>query len=422
MIRRLFLCQGSVQMLTAAAAAAVEDRDRNGEAVENIIVVHGLFASEEKAFRAVIDVMAKALLRPRAIHHLGETELADWGRALKNRPRSWVLAAVRRRFSLSRVDEIYASRGWLLGNELLLHAYPDARRICYGDGIGFPFSRDYGSPAGTPSYFADPHRAVGEARGLTSFWRRIKAGMGIEREAPELGFHQGFFALPTLFERPDFPWTRLEPRDFHRLFRQLDAIEAPPFFSGRPAVVALTSNLSEALRIGGGHELDAYFEWLAAHSGRLRLLLKPHPRERLEKVQELARRLAPYFPEVGIAREGPFPLEWLLWREPSERELSRYVTFGTSCLSLAFLFGLRAELGFGEALVRRYFSATNGEWRLLYEKDLRSGLDELMSRDNDSTTRFTSFSSSVIADGSISARRCQLSATGQETSGAPTDA
>jgi len=159
------------------------------------------------------------------------------------------------------------------------------------------------------------------------------------------------------------------------------------YISPTLTVVLMTSNFSEARRMSGENEILAYKTFLEQlkFPRESTLIVKPHPRDAEEKIQELGRVLQSIFSNVILlTRPNLFfiPFEIFLlqtFRAETEKALRdlKIVTFSTACLSLVALFNLRPIIGFGSELVSEFFYEDYVQGRIRHERDLQLAVEDL---------------------------------------------
>jgi hypothetical protein len=188
------------------------------------------------------------------------------------------------------------------------------------------------------------------------------------------------------------------------VFRQLAGALEPDqvvaqygYLAKKPAVVLMTSNFSEASRMSRENELVAYEQFvkqlkLAPEST---LVIKPHPRDREDKIRELTSRFESMFANVVLLDDPnliytPFEV-FLMQTFESEngttpRDL-KIITFSTACLSLPILFNLRPIIGFGTEIVKALFFEIHISGRINHERDLQAAVDSLIADGSDLSTQ-----------------------------------
>ena len=139
--------------------------------------------------------------------------------------------------------------------------------------------------------------------------------------------------------------------------------------------------------MSGENEILAYTEFLERQDlpRESTLIIKPHPRDRAEKIQLIGQKLRHLFSEVILLTDPnlffvPFEI-FLMQTVQRENEKTlrnlKIVTFSTACLSLEVFFNLVPMIGFGSELVSKYFNEAYVSGRLKHERDLQLGLQRL---------------------------------------------
>ena len=144
-MRRLFSCEGSIQLVAALAAARAFARTRPAIPTDDWLVIHSLCASDRQTgdFVRVLRQMADSIGCWRGIIHLGAAEAGGLQGLAGRSGRRPAAEALKRQIGLERVDELYIGQNRTFANLLLLNAYAEAEKVCYGDAIGINFSPGY---------------------------------------------------------------------------------------------------------------------------------------------------------------------------------------------------------------------------------------------------------------------------------------
>ena len=406
--RRVVTCQGGIQLVAALGALrSREDEERNSGHVhdyEDFLVIYDLFAPQSQLpkFAEAVKRMAAALHEWQSIVYISREDMEALGAKLGFANKTPIFARVRDLIGAAEADEIYLCRNWQFGNRLLLHAYREAQKVCYGDSIGIYFSEAYFSPAvasnGEPITTVDRRQLSRMKHGLR---RRIT---GTPHENPELRgidvldeieFDAGYFLLPEILrETPPMPTKLVGKETTAKLFRQLaralnpDQIAAQyGYLAQVPAVILMTSNFSEAERMPADKEIAAYRTFLEGLQlpRESVLVIKPHPRDGAEKIQIIGRTLGDLFSKVVLLTDPnlffiPFEVfllqAFLGHNEEASRDL-KIITFSTACLSLPVLFNLNPIIGFGSEIVKASFFENYITGRLRHEEDLHLAVQTL---------------------------------------------
>ncbi|HSE96323.1 MAG TPA: hypothetical protein VLD61_10540, partial [Methylomirabilota bacterium] len=152
-MRRIVSGQGGIQLVTALSAVATWSA-RSGAGVadaENYLVIYDLFGPPERLdrFVAVLRRLADRLAPWTRVVHLTPEDMRALAGTLRGRGARVAVRRIRELVGTGAVDEIFLIRDWQLGNQLLLNAYRDARKVCYGDGIGLYFTERPGPGTAT---------------------------------------------------------------------------------------------------------------------------------------------------------------------------------------------------------------------------------------------------------------------------------
>ena len=275
-LTRIVTCQGGIQLIAALAALnsrETEQRDSVYE-YEDFLVVYGLYApgGQGKEFARVVEKMALAVRNWKAVIYLNPEQLNELAASFGISTNAATFARVHELIGAAKVDEIYLCRNWQFHNQLMINAYREAAKICYGDSIGLYFSEAYFSPAvsNTPAVSNNGQTFKSRVRRkLRPFEIFVRAGAksllppvvvnkirDARKTLAEVDFDIGYFLLPNILGEVPPMDTRLVRKDFtERVFRKfaaaLDAnhiADRYEYISRVPTVVLMTSNFSE----GGG--------------------------------------------------------------------------------------------------------------------------------------------------------------------------
>lgn len=371
--KRLVLCQGITQLVAAFSAIR---QSSDSQLFEDRIVFfdHISPSYDEEDVLRVANVLG-GRLSPLPVLHLSTLEL----KTLKDLP--WRQSVSVARELLGGIDptELYLGREWLWGNEFFIKAFPKARKICYGDALGIYYSEKFATPDGIhPSvYFSSD--------GTRAHWRQRFDGW-LKRQ--NLKFDEAYLLQPGTFEIP--PTKVVHAFDVSVIRKLLDELgqselvrQALRKLPEAPTAILLTSNCSESYRISLENELQGYTERVLQNPPRHRecLWIKPHPREKTEKLDLLARRMKETFENVYIL-EGdlallPFEILWSALRRDWEGlEHPTIYSFGATTVSLSRVFNLPTEFGFGERRVRELYLQPHRSVRIRFENAVSAAVFE----------------------------------------------
>ena len=375
MITRLFACQGSAQLATALAAAAVEgDRSRRSD----VLVVHDLAspAAQEQRFFNVIARAASGLHR-----------WADIVQLPRDRDSRKAVNTISQALGTVAPSELWLNSFPTRGSDLLRGLYPAAKRVVYGDGIGVHF---------TPAYFLpDPPDRFRAACGTVVRWLRESQSGPTMVPAADRRVDEYRLLLPGLFDEPAPPHVRIEREAFLRLFETLGAMPETGIDDAvaqlRVASAAadrilllLTSNYSETGRMSRHAEISGYLKMVreARPTPRTLVVVKPHPRDSLQKIDKLARTLGHSWAVLALndSRTAHLPFEAVIARSirdvPGLRSRLTALCVSSSCLSLEYLYGIRCVVGFGDPAAGG-FARRWRRHRMQHETDLRRAIERI---------------------------------------------
>jgi hypothetical protein len=349
--------------------------------------------------------MALAVRNWKAVLYLNPERMNELAASFDISTKAATFARVHELLGVTKADEIYLCRNWQFGNRLMINAYREATKICYGDSIGLYFSEAYFSPAVASNGQTFKSQVRSKLRPFEIF---VKAGAksllppavvnkikDARKTLAEVDFDIGYFLLPNILGEVPPMDTRLVRKEFtDRIFRKLAAAldadhiaDRYKFISRVPTVVLMTSNFSEGERMSFENEILAYKKFLERldFSRESTLVVKPHPRDSEEKIQELGRVLRSLFSDVVLLMDPnlfflPFEIFLLqIFRGETEKALRdlKIVTFSTACLSLTTVFNLTPIIGFGSELVSEFFYKDYVQGRIRHERDLQLALKDL---------------------------------------------
>jgi hypothetical protein len=217
-------------------------------------------------------------------------------------------------------------------------------------------------------------------------------GSSSDLEFPRAPADCYYLTLPTAFD--PVPSAHVTPTNM-RLLQQVVADLVPLLpdavvsdlkrrLVGRRLVVLLCSNFSEQGVMTEGAEISAYVEYLLEQDfdPDSLVLLKPHPRDRVEKLKALEAALRRHFRHLYTLSDdiGFFlPLEILLMNLRSFGSVEGSIdvcTFSSACLASKYILDIMPRIGFGASRVRKYFNASFIEARLRHERQLLSACSQ----------------------------------------------
>lgn len=388
-LKRIITCQGSIQLVTALSVMLHRDRIQQGSIqYQNYLVIYNLYAPENQDhdFAQFIQKMAEAVCEWSTIVYLKPDDLQAIRQNLVKTPPSQIYQSVHRRIGIDQADEIYLCRNWQFSNQLLMNAYQSAYRICYGDGIGLYFSEHSAVVRCPPDQVPKVFWLRQQARTLK---HQLLQHLRLKTVLASIDFHIGYFLLPYSFgEVPPMPIVPLASSDLMTIFSRFTEFANDETLSelqaslGNASIsILLTSNFSEGDRVSQQNEILAYQEFLLHTHLSSILIIKPHPRDSLEKIHQLKQALSDQYDQVFVLTSKqicflPFEVLFIKLFAQSISDI-RIFAFSSSCLSLKLLFNVPSYIGFGDCLVSQFFDPNYIEARCEHEQTLRHALESL---------------------------------------------
>ncbi|MGG6269267.1 polysialyltransferase family glycosyltransferase [Leptolyngbya sp. AN03gr2] len=388
-MKRIITCQGSIQLIAALSALFYRERSQSDE---NYLVIYELYAPDQQhhEFAKFIQQMAESVCNWTSIVYLTPEQLHSIGHQLDSTPPHRIYSTVHQWLGLDQTDEIYLCRNWQFTNQLLINAYPIANRICYGDGIGLYFSENSAvvrrpfTPPPTPDQWVD--WTWWKARSL---WHRIRERLKLKTKLYSMPFKVGYFVLPDIFgETPPMSIVKLDPAHLLTVFQQFTSFvneaqvrEIQTAISQSPVSILLTSNFSEGDRLSQDNEIQAYREFLTSHEllPNSVLVIKPHPRDDLNKIDRLKDNLSDLYQTIVLLTDPNLfflPFEVFFLKAFQNCDV-RVFAVSSACLSLKLLFNVPSFIGFGQELTTRYFDPDFITARLEHEETLHHAIEQL---------------------------------------------
>jgi hypothetical protein len=403
-IKRIVTCQGSIQLVAALSVIAYRDAQEHTSDTENHLVIYELNAPAEQLehFVTLIQTMATSLSAWTSITYLSAAQLAALKQQLFTMAPTRLFNTLYEWIGTDRVDEIYLCRNWQFSNQLLINAYQAAQKICYGDGIGIYF------PGNSAAFFATPTAATLPwaeriSRTLIATSKQIfrdslsllQTHLRVGTVLKTIDFDQGYFVLPDAMELPPMPYQRMGNDHTLQIIKVLTGLVNLDFVTqlqaeigDAPIAVLLTANLSESERLSPADELQAYTEFLQAAQlpTQTVLVIKPHPRDDLQKIRQLQAQLSPYFQKVLTLTEPELfylPFEIFFLRAfLSKLSATPVQVFAVSsaCLGLKLLFDVPSTIGFGEEITSKRFYKHYIDGRLAHEQELKTAIRRIAGK------------------------------------------
>ena len=150
-IVRIITAQGPLQLLNVLTVLRSAELNQATQEYEDILILDGFGVSGNPiASQNMIDICKNIgkiwnfkkifpLTEIQSLFHSKKCTFLETVQILKNQ------------LNLNHVEEIYTCRNWQFFNELILTSYPVARKICYGDGLGWLNLKEGSDEAVNPS-------------------------------------------------------------------------------------------------------------------------------------------------------------------------------------------------------------------------------------------------------------------------------
>ncbi|MGF1588763.1 MAG: polysialyltransferase family glycosyltransferase [Pleurocapsa sp.] len=392
LVKRIVTCQGSIQLVTALSVIDYREQEQKLDyQYENYLVIYDLNSppGQIDAFAAFIKKMAQLICDWKKIVYILPEQMQAIASKSSSTNSSTYWQRVYKLVGIEAADEIYLSRNWQFGNQLLINAYHSAEKICYGDSIGIYFAPD------SKAFFLPqslPKQLLSKL--LIESINRTKLILGYP-VLRAINFDRGYFCLPYILgENPPMPVTITDKTSLLKIFKQLRCLLDQDYISqlrqqikDAPVSILLTSNFSEAGRMTLSQEIEAYREFFVSTdvSKHSVLIIKPHPRDSLQKMAALSNTLAVLFEQIIILSETslfflPFEAFFTAAFLDENLQLTNQVkvfAFSSACLSLKLLFDVSSFIGFGHEITSKFFAQDYAPGRIKHEQDLTEALTKI---------------------------------------------
>lgn len=422
---RIIVCHGSAQLLHTVPALRQLGSGKTKK-FRDYLVLCGLYVptEDEPLLASYLEDLAQQMWPWTQILFLPRSWFVELALFCQAHSRKQVFGQVFESLGVKHADELFVAHNWMFESRVLMNAYRDARMTCVGDGFGFYVSHGTKSVAMTNpnAYFfgegflpAVEHGSRSDCKGLTLALAKAKSfakeWTGLKTILGTVDFNRGCFLTPSeLFPEPFSLPCQTVSRDTVKTMIDGLAGYRPPepalghrVKSGRWSLL-LPCNLSEGREITLSNEIDAYREFLSScATGKDTLCIKPHPRDRAEKGERLRSALSDLFAEIVLLNDpiSRFtPVELLTYQLMSQFGVgpARIYSFGTTAISLRYLYDLPSVLGFGTGIVRKYFDPAFVDNRQFYEKLLRNSLSRLIAGSSEAESTHCSTGEKIFSD------------------------
>lgn len=274
---------------------------------------------------------------------------------------------LKKELNLASVEAIYTCRNWQFFNEVLLGAYPDARSICYGDGLGNV--NLYMKTKNIKDYHQFPERPFNPC----GFLEMKEAYLTVPVYYDGL-YNQSLSSINITIINPVFFETVVKTATSHiqglsKFFENIRQV------LGNHMTLILTSthtesygsniisqpNLSKKKLIKQvlKNEIDSYMDVILNHTSKGEsILIKGHPRERFSQSAIVAQYLRQHHRKVVVVPEEfiRVPIEFLFYGLIFDNTIG----FNSySCVSISLLFRKSLVIGFDKENLKKYYMVDN---------------------------------------------------------------
>lgn len=359
---RIVSVQGPFNLLSVLAHLFGE-RGGGTASYQDILVVHGTFAGDDlSCIHAVIRDLAQVWTWERVVF-LEEFEKLWGARGGKLDAESF--SAVRHAVGLERVDEIMVVRNWQSTNELLLKAYPTARKILFGDAFGQ-----------MDSYAGPRFERMDEGRFLlpVRYFPYSHEETVIAADALPYSVTPKRFVLDVIEK---YLHCSPQAREVHRDLG----------IGAEKKVILLTKNATESRVAALETEIGIYVDAVrAVAKPGIEVIIKPHPRESLGQSRLVQRALREIHNiECRVVGAGTYlghmPVEILCAGNNFHAVLAPLVS--VTCRQLKYLYGIDSYEPLSDEMLARinparayHYLATD-----LVNRETVQGLDTWNGRD-----------------------------------------
>jgi hypothetical protein len=399
-LTRVVACQGAVQ-LASAVAAMWATSGRSSERVgptENHLIIHDLSApaGQDLEFANCIHALARKVETWASITYKPLNEVVELQAELAKQTKT-AAEKLQRLVGVESCDELFVGQNNKALPTWLVQATPNAKHICFGDGIAMNFTNDYYRPHSEKA--EKRHSTVKQTlRKLVRYVKELVRGKKLKLCDSKFDHH--CLLLKNLFDQHVERVIDLTGETFKELFdsfgkdfdkqvpclhRHLQSVAN----SGNEVVFLLTSNFSETCRMSLEAELDGYAELLSRlpQGPETTLIVKPHPRDSHEKIARLMDAMSDrYGNETALSDPWTFylPFESLYSKyfasDSNAKSKVHVATVSSACISLEYLYGQACSLGFGAAVVDNSFVPMWQERRKVHEVDLQKIIYRIRSQ------------------------------------------
>jgi hypothetical protein len=400
-IVRIVTCSGSCQLITAISILNYRDEKYLycNSSNQDYLIIYGLGQKNDGLFAEFIAKLASNLHKWEKIIYITPSQIQLLISNLSNYKPKELFSIVHSWTGISEADEIYCNFNWLFENRLFMNAYSYATRICYGDSIGIYYALPFDERHQNKNFIKQDYLIKKYLRNIKNnvfeIYNKFKEYLQISTRLTPIDFDYYYLYLHGVIgDTP--PITAIIPpcQNLHNTITSIEPI-FDKFILEKVAIlikkftinILLTSCLSEANRMSEDDEVSAYYQYMESlginHNSIL--IIKPHPRDSISKLEKIRKRFRNLFQEIIILNQSDLfflPFEIFFYAAFVKTGLTtnskiRLIAFSSACISLKFLYGVECHIGFGKDICTEYFKPEYLQTRLSHERELITALSNL---------------------------------------------
>ncbi|MEH1796640.1 CmcI family methyltransferase [Nostoc sp.] len=338
---RLVIVQGPAQLLTVISVLRSQEENKEYINCDDFLIMGGY--ADQKLNKVCLQISQTWKFKERL--SLYEFESFCSGKACEFLTTTELL---KEHLNIPFADVIYTCRNWQFVNEVFLSAYPNARKICYGDSLGLLNLNSNNSVSSSlnPSGFIP----MDDSYLITP----IDCGNSFE-------LCQVKQISPEFFEHTVADSAR-----------QIDGLSDYCKYInnqfGNSLTLALTSYETEAGLIKNYQdEINCYLSSILPYTQTgENILVKGHPRQQLNQAQVLVRELCKHNRNALVIPE-------LFTRVPIDlfcvflKITKAFTSYSSACVSIAYFCQSELVIGYGEKIISEFYENNIGQEKLIYE-------------------------------------------------------
>jgi predicted O-linked N-acetylglucosamine transferase (SPINDLY family) len=343
---RLIIAQGTNQLLSVLSVLRYQEASGEYTDCEDILILGG-YRADPKMTEVCLQISQIWNFKARIILHGFQYFCLD-------NSLDFVSSAelLRRVLNLQSVDVIYTLRNWQFINEIFLYAYPNARKICFGE-VGWLevssrlLSTIYNSPPLNPSGdfipMDDAYLPFVPVDGENS-WEQCPVRL-IEADFFKSVVYDSAKCIPGL-------------NDYCGMIAEQLGSSITVVLTSYDTDAGYTKNYQD--------ELECYLSCILPYTQQGEsILVKGHPRQSFNQSHLLGEKLSEYSRHVLVVSDfTQVPIELFV---PFLSIVKVIAPMSSACITLAELGEPELVIGFGEELIRKYIYPEYQETLLVME-------------------------------------------------------